>query len=471
MNRVYTRIILITAVLILEAINISAQDLFTISTLPFNLRDYDEFSPVYYKDGIVFCSNRSRNIFITRVDSLGKPLLDLFFVKKKGNQKWTSPSIAFNGISTRKHEGPFTFTRDWKTIYITRNEGDYNEIFISNFNGVTWDNPVPFQYNESNADVGHPCISEDGKKLFFVSNKRGGHGGFDIYVTTFARNHWTQPKNLGPEVNSSSDELFPFIHKNGRLYFASNRPNGYGGMDIYYTREINGKWVKPVLLPYPLNTKYNDFGYVSDSTDRHGFISSDRNSRPKLTDIFEFNMNFPLLDSCKPQGKNEYTYVFSEQNYINTDTTTFLYEWDFGDGGKIKGKSLEVEHTFSSTGDYLVQLNVIDTITGEIYMNQASYQFPVRDIEQPYITCNDTFIAGAEVSFDADNSYLPDKLIVNYYWDFGDESIPARGKEVKHRYAEPGTYKVCLCISFTDSDNITLSNECRYRLITVNKNP
>jgi hypothetical protein len=470
MKREYKSILSIAAVLILEVISLSAQDIFTINTLPFNLRDYDNFSPVYYKDGLVFCSNRSRNIFITRVDSLGKPLLDLFFVKKKGNQRWTSPSLAFKGLSTWKHEGPFTFSKDWKTIYITRNDGDYNEIFIFEFNGVSWGNPVPFQYNELNADVGHPCLSDDGKRLFFVSNKRGGHGGFDIYVTTFIHNHWTLPKNMGPEVNSSSDELFPYFHKNGRLYFASNRPNGYGGLDIYYTKEIKGKWIKPVLLPFPINTKYNDFAYVSDSSDRHGYISSDRNSRVKLTDIFEFNMNFPLLDSCKLQEKNDYTYVFSEQNSINTDTTTFLYEWDFGDGGKLRGKSLDVQHTFPSTGDYLVQLNVIDTLTGEIYMNQASYEFPVRDIEQPYITCRDTLVAGEEGSFDADKSYLPDKFVVNYYWDFGDETI-ARGKQIKHKYSEPGIYKVSLSISYTDSDIGTLSNVCRYRFIIVNKNP
>lgn len=469
MIRLYKYIVVLGATLASGILNLYAQDIYTVTTVPFNTKDYDEFSPVYYKNGLVFCSNRNQNVFITRVDSMGKPLLDLFFVKKKANQKWTSASLAFKGLTTRKHEGPFTFTRDGNTIYVTRNDGNYNEIFISNFNGTSWDNPVPFEYNESNADVGHPCLSEDGKRLFFVSNKRGGHGGFDIYVTNYVRDRWTQPKNLGPEVNSEYDELFPFYHSNGRLYFASNRPNGYGGLDIYYTKEVKGKWIKPILLPSPINTKYNDFSYMSDSIDRHGFIASDRNSRAKLTDIFEFNMNFPLMDSCKVQEKNDYTYVFSEQSAINTDTTSFLYEWDFGDGGKIRGKSLDVEHTFASTGDYVVQLNVIDTLTGETYMNQATYEFPVRDIEQPVITCSDTVTTGTEVSFDAGKTYLPDRNIINYYWDFGDESI-AVGKEVKHRFVNAGTYKVSLCISFTASGNNTPINECRYRLVIVNKN-
>ena len=442
------------------------KDLFTISPVSFNMRDYDEFSAVQYNDGLVFCSNRTQNIFIARVDSLNMPLLNLYSVKKKETGKWAAPEPFLKEISSRKHEGPFTFSKDYKTLYFTRNEGEVNGIYISKYDGSKWEMPTPFTYNESQSDVGHPCISDDGKRLFFVSNKRGGFGGFDIYVCTWNKNRWSQPKNLGPEVNTAFDELYPFSQANGRLYFSSNRPKGLGGLDIYFSKEKNEKWTTPKPLSTPLNTKSNDFAYWSDSTDLHGFVSSDRSSHSKLCDIYEFTINFPYMNNCKPQEKNDYTYVLEEPGSIGKDSTSLGYEWDFGDGSKIRGKSLKVEHTFPKIGDYNVQLNVIDTITGKVSNNVTSYSFPVADIEQPYITAPETAKPGEEIIIDANKTFLPDKTITNYYWDFGDDNI-ATGITVKHTYTESGKYRIKLSVSYTKDKGTQSLNDCRYFEILI----
>jgi len=423
-----------------------AQELYTISPVSFNTRECNEFSAIPYKNGVVFCSDRSHNIFITRLDSLNRPLLDLYFVRKKENQKWGITEVFDKKLSGNFHKGPLTFGKNQTTLYFTRNDASSAGIYTATFNGNSWDKITPFVYNEVNAKVAHPCISADGKKLFFVSDKKGGYGGFDIYVSILSHNQWSRPKNLGPEINTENDELYPFYCNNGKLYFASKRPGGYGGLDIYFSKEINNKWLAPILLDMPVNSKGNDFAFWSDSTDRNGYISSDRNSRTGLTDIFEFNMNCPVLNefTCKPQKKNSYTYNFSEVRTVNTDSAPYRYEWDFGDG--TKARDLKVNHTFAKPGDYLVQLNVIDTLADKIFMNQAGDIFPVRNNEQPFITSKDTTMLNEVIVFDAsEETYLPQIKDLNYYWDF-DDGVIAIGKQVKHKFQEPGTYHIMLGI-------------------------
>ena len=130
-------------------------------------------------------------------------------------------------------------------------------------------------------------------------------------------------------------------------------------------------------------------------------------------------------------------------------------------------KELKVEHKFSKIGDYLVQLNVIDTLTGQLMLNQASNMFQVRDREQPFITCADTVMANHEIALNGNKTYLPDKQIVGYYWDFNDGTI-ATGKEVKHIFDEPGTYKIFLGVAYTDPDNKKVT-ESRFKNIVVLK--
>ena len=182
-------------------------------------------------------------------------------------------------------------------------------------------------------------------------------------------------------------------------------------------------------------------------------------------------MDFPAFtDSlCKPLEKNSYAYEFVEQSAVNMDTTTFVYEWNFGDGHKSRGRALDVIHTFAKPGDYMVQLNVIDTLTDSVYLNQASNLFPVRDAEQPYITCPDSAIVNDDINFDTDKTYLPDKQISGYYWDFSDGKI-ATGKELKHKFDEPGIYKVKIGITFLDENN---KPTCIYRFknILIKKRP
>lgn len=456
---------------ILVRVIVSGQDLYSIFSAPFNTKDYDEFASVPYKDGLVFCSNRPQNLFIIRTDPEGKPLFDLYFTRRQ-SQKWEAPHLFARKLnSQRENEGPACFSNDLNTIYFTRGS-DKEEIFTSRLTDQAWIPPTPFPFNDPDAKSAQPFLSADGTELFFASDRKGGYGGFDLYVSRLGRNkQWGKPQNLGPEINSSSDEKYPFLHNNGKIYFSSNRKSGMGGFDIYFSEQVNGKWGKPVLLPAPVNSAYNDIAFIADSTDRSGFFSSDRNNSRQLLDIFEYRMNFPILErkNVLSQKQNKYTYLFTEKNAFKNDTSSFLYEWDFGDGQKITGRNLQVKHSFPKPGDYLVQLNVIDTVTGQVLLNQAANIFPVRDIEQPYMECKDSADVNETMAFNAEKTYLPNKKIINYYWDFNDGSV-AIGKEVKHCFEAPRTYRVLLGITYSGRNN-QVQLEVRYKDILIRKKP
>jgi hypothetical protein len=429
---------------------VSSQSLYSTQSININTRDYDEECAVPFNDGIVFLSNRTQSALVIRVDTSGKPLLDIFFARQRDNRKFTSPDIFSKELKSKVHESAVCFDKNGQTIWFTRVEDDSRTaLFSATLSSAGWSNITAFQHNMSGYNFGHPNVSPDGKKLFFASNRPGGSGGRDIWVCNATRNGWGPPKNLGSEINSSADEYYPFYHSNGKLYFTSNRSGGYGGYDIYWSKEIDGKWIPSQRLESPVNSRFDDYCFNSDSADRSGYFSSNRN---KSADIFSFTMDFPNFKDPQPIKKNTYNYKFKEESAsVGNDTSTFLYEWDFGDGVKIRGRDLIIRHTFPSTGDYLVQLNVIDTLTGEVMLNQAANVVNVRDYEQPVITCADTAFVNDKIQFDALKTYLPNKKIKNHYWDMGD-GLLLMGKNIEHSFFYPGKYRVILGITTDEGE-------------------
>jgi hypothetical protein len=388
----------------------------------------------------------------------------LFFSKLKENKKFASPDLLSKDLKSRDHEGAFCFDKSGKVIYFTRVvENAHTAIFTATYEGSDWTNVTLLPFNLNNYNFKHPCLSSDGKRLFFSSNRPGGQGGHDIWVSTMGRSGWGPVKNLGATINSDSSEFYPFLHQNGKLYFVSTRKQGSaGGADIFWSMEINGQWLPAQPLPAPFNTKYDDYSYISDSTDRKGYISSTRN---KSADLFSFVKNIPTFENPKPIQKNTYRYKFNEMS-VGMDSSTFLYEWDFGDNTKFRGRLLEIRHIFPGPGDYLVQLNVIDSLTGVVALNQASNIFKVRDKEQPVITCLDSIIVQQEISFDADKSYLPNYPSAEFYWDFGDGTI-LKGNNLKHAYYFPGKYRVMLAASSKGKNQESANVICVYKDIEV----
>jgi len=148
-----------------------------------------------------------------------------------------------------------------------------------------WGDPVPFKYNSPEYSVGHPSLTADGKTLFFSSNMPGGFGGADIYKCTMSDTGWSAPVNLGNDINTEGDELFPnYMEKTQLLLFSSNGHYGLGGLDIYLVSLKVEKFIRPMNLGAPLNSSADDFGLFLTSTQKSGYVSSNRKSDGKGND-------------------------------------------------------------------------------------------------------------------------------------------------------------------------------------------
>jgi hypothetical protein len=477
MSKQLTKILIFIVISISPYFSSFGQTQFAIERLSFNTRDYSDMSPAYYKNKIVFCSNRKSEVLVSHNDTSEIPmnLFDLYVVGMKENKKWKSPEPMLNGINTLFNEGPACFLDSGLRIIFTRNIytvkkfGNYTKpgnnvgIFFADYYNGQWNNITPFEYNSESYNVQHPSLTEDGKIMYFASDMPGGYGGFDLYVTYLKSGKWTKPENLGPNINSDKHEAFPFIHSLGRLFFASKGWNSKGGFDLFFSQKFADKWIKPQNMKEPINSLDDDFGLIIDESLQTGFFTS---SRGKSDDIYSFKSVITAFDSCRPQQKNTFCYVFFENGTSEGDVKgTMKYEWDLGDGTKIR--ALEAEHCYAKTGTYTIKLNVIDSLTGEIYFSQAQFEHVVDEHQQPFITCDEIVNEGALITLDAKKTYLKNFRIAKYYWDFGDD-IKAVGESVNHTFFQEGVYDVKLQIESIPGRS-GVRKECVYKSIVVKK--
>jgi len=147
---------------------------------------------------------------------------------------------------------------------------------------------VALPFNSDAFSNAHPAISPDGKRLYFASNRDGGHGETDIWYAERVGDGWAQPKNIGTSINTEGDETFPFIEEDGTLYFSSTGHAGLGGIDIFQSQNRNGDWMKPTNLGAPLNSNKDDFGIVTSDGGKNGYFSSNRHSHTIDDDIYHF---------------------------------------------------------------------------------------------------------------------------------------------------------------------------------------
>lgn len=448
---------------------------YSIERLPFNTTDADEFSTAYYKNGFVFCSNRKSDIFIEYKTKKDEYLFDIYFVPQLKSNKWGAPRIFSKTLSSDSHEGPMCFTKDGSTIYFTRNYKmphkfkDYTDygnrlgIFISDIglNGE-WEDPTAFTHNDESYNFGHPCLNKNDKQLYFISDKIGGYGGTDIYVCEFKNGTWGKPVNLGAKINTVGDEMFPYIDENNRLYFSSNKHNSRGGLDVFYSEKIKNEWFSPVNLAQPINSRYDDFGFIKKAGNDTAYFSS---KRKKNDDIYRILYRWPHFERCDSIKENNYCYIFYETGSFNLDTLPFIYEWDLGDGNSSRG--LEIEHCYEELGEYFIQLNIVDTLTGDVFFNEASYNLVVENIEQVFINSPDYGIVNREIKFDGLNTNLKNFNIDGYYWNIGKE-VKRKGHEFTHKFEYAGDYIVQLGVLGEDGKG-NIRKSCTFKNITILK--
>jgi hypothetical protein len=440
---------------------------YEINRLPFTSNNTDEFSPAFFRDGLVFTANRrTGGSLFSRLTTDGEVLFNIFYTGQSKTGKWDDPEIFSASLRSHFHDGPVSFSADGSRIFFTRNvPGNKKEasrlgIYQADYSNGEWVNIMSFPFNSNNYNVSHPSISQDGKTLYFASDMPGGYGGMDIYMSVLEGRGWSAPVNLGENINSAKDEAFPCIHDSGRLYYSSkNNPGGV--FDIFFSSFSEGTWQIPVRLPEPFNTKADDFGFISRDNLKTGYFSSSRDGRDN---IYSFISTFPEFPRCNSIREQELCYVFYESRGEDLDTLLSYYLWDMGDGTKIMGR--EADHCFSETGNYIISLDVVDRLTGEVSYNQATYHFNVEKVEQAYISSPDTCYVGQTIRLDASETFLTNFTIDEYYWDLGDGS-KSRGESIYHSFGMPGIFEIRLGVLSDPDSPYGQQSNCVYRQVVV----
>lgn len=221
-----------------------------------------------------------------------------FYISTYGRNGWEIAEDAGAPLNTSDNEGAQTLSADGREMYFTacNRKGGHGlcDIYYSNWNGKTWSAPrnigppVNTRYKET-----QPSLSPDGRILYFASNKPGGKGGLDLWQST--RNEdgsWSEPENMGDSINTEGEEQSPFIHPdNVSFYFSSTGLPGLGRFDLFLSRkQPDGKWSKPKNLGYPLNTNFNEEGLVVNAKGNTAYYSSTREGGYGGRDIYQFEL-------------------------------------------------------------------------------------------------------------------------------------------------------------------------------------
>lgn len=325
---------------------------------------FSDFGVAFYKDtGVHFCSNRFPDAYVKHVDNWTQGnFLQLYqSYKKDSTGQLGKPDMMAGREPNRKyHEGTSSYNDKMKELYLDRSNYNGRRAFPSadktvklkiyriewlqdqNRWGDEMVEAVPF--NDKEYSVGHPSLSKDGKTLYFASDKPGGYGGVDVYVTTREiGGEWGTPINLGPKINTSGDEMFPYTAEDGTLYFASSGHIGLGGLDVFSTNMVKTgnkitNWTEPENLGYPINTNFDDFGYIIGKDNKRGYFVSNRPGGKGDDDIYSFVKKGVILNGI----------VFDAATGLPIEGAQVIMKDEDVEKGKVKSGK-EGDFTFSAT--------------------------------------------------------------------------------------------------------------------------
>ncbi|MEM1214386.1 MAG: hypothetical protein AAGJ82_01785, partial [Bacteroidota bacterium] len=266
------------------------------NTSPIN-SDELEFSPVLYENGLVYVSRYKNG----PVDpNTNKTYLQLFYSELDPYGMPGKPAAFSTELNSAYEEGPVTFSRSGDRIFFTRSNSSQGvskrnkrgkvvlNIYEAKRGPFDWEEVQSLPFNNDNYNSMHPALSADETKLYFTSDKEGGYGGTDLYVSEYKNGFWSPPVNLGPEINTARNEAFPFMHESGVLFFASQGHEGKGGYDMFMIDMSERKWGPVLNLGEPFNSDGDDLGLVMTADGKSGYFSSSRGGGFGQDDVYMF---------------------------------------------------------------------------------------------------------------------------------------------------------------------------------------
>ncbi|MBN2481265.1 MAG: OmpA family protein [Bacteroidales bacterium] len=362
---------------------------------------YDDFSPYYSKDDyqeLFFTSSRDEAAGKREHGATGQEFADIFYSAMDNKGKWSTPLPLGPSVNTDAEEGTPVFSADYTTMYFTRCNISKRktmgcEIFQAARDGERWTNVRSLQLGPDSIVIAHPAISRDDLILYFVSDMEGstrtpeGRNSKDIWMITRTSPNaeWGNPVNLGTAVNTPGEELFPYVHADGTLYFSSDGHIGMGGLDIFRAeKNESGQWTVENMR-YPINSPADDFGIVFENDRESGYFSSSRKGRTGA-DIYSFllpPLRFNVIGVVKDEKSDEVIpdvlvkSIGSDGITLETNTGnngTFRFNLNPGTDyvfisekeGYLKGKERESTKGLSQNAEFRT----------EIYM--ASIETPVE---------------------------------------------------------------------------------------------
>ncbi len=361
----------------------------------FNVRNADNFSPAYMGsqgDALIFTSSRQFNKQLMQKNNTitGLPNNNLFISKKNIAGKWEKPYILDGEINTiADDEGVCSFSSDAKVMYFTRSRQVLNrevgvEIYSSNRAGGTWSAPQKINiFADSTISVAHPAFSPDGQTLYFVSDAKNEKGGKDIWKATLTNGECKYIENMGDQINTPGDEMFPVIRTDGILYFSSNGLPGFGGLDIFKAiPQKNGTWLVS-NMGMPLNSSEDDFGITFEGNAEKGFFSSNRTDFKGYDAIWSFELPdlAYILEGKVVDEKGDFIPDASVRLVSNTGVNARVQTKKDGTYRLKLEKDMECVMLASARG-YLNQKAVLST-QGLVASKTFNHDFKLSSISKP----------------------------------------------------------------------------------------
>jgi len=281
---------------------------FNIQNLKIN-SEYSDFGATIYKNKLYFVSSRNEKVTSRNYGWNDEPFLDIFSstINDKGSHL---PADLFDELNSKFHEGVVSFTPDGNTAYFTResyyedeyqkdslNNTKYSQLYIYKATKLkdSWDTFESLEINDVNFSNKNPMVSPDGKHLYFSSNMPGGFGLYDLYKAEIKDDgSLGKVENLGQKINTEGQEAFPFATSENMLYFSSDGHLGLGGLDVFYSKNVDDKWSNSKNVGIPVNSGADDFAFMIK--EENGYVSSNRTGGVGKDDIYALKKIRPLCD-------------------------------------------------------------------------------------------------------------------------------------------------------------------------------
>jgi len=287
----------------------NAKQQYFLKEVSFNSK-YSDFGAYDYHNSTFFTSSRDEGVSTKHIYGWnGEPFLDIYEIQKDSNDSIVNHKSKLKGeVNSVYHDGPVTITNDGKTMYFSRNNYNKNglakdkagishlKIYKATLKNGLWIDLEELPFNSDEFSTGHPSLNHDNTKLYFASDMPGGLGGTDIYyVDVNADGSFCSPQNLGNIVNTSKNEVFPFLNNEDTLFFSSNGHQGLGLLDIFATITNKDQTIVSVLnLGVPVNSSKDDFSFFMSEDGISGYFASNRDGGVGSDDIYAYHRILPL---------------------------------------------------------------------------------------------------------------------------------------------------------------------------------